>query len=69
MSDPVDDGLRAYTLATARLLGIDLAADEIDPVVEQVARVAGLVELLDRVDDDAVTAAPRFRPAPLADGR
>lgn len=54
--------LRSYTVLTAKLLGIDLTADEIEPVVEQVARVAGLVDQLDRIDDDAITSAPRFRP-------
>lgn len=53
---------RTYTIETARLLGIDLADDEIEPVAEQVARVAGLVDQLDRIEDDASTAAPWFRP-------
>lgn len=57
-----DDELRTYTLSTAKLLGIDLADDEIDPVVEQVSRVAGLVDNLSRVLDDASTSAPRFQP-------
>lgn len=56
-----DDEIRAYTVLTARLLGIDLADDEIEPVTAQVARVATLVDQLDRIDDDTVTAAPRFR--------
>jgi len=58
----VNADLRAYTLATADLLGIDLAADEIDAVVGQVERVAGLVEKLPHLDDDALTMAPRFEP-------
>lgn len=62
MVTPTADELRHYTVLTARLLGIDLGDDEIGPVVEQVARVAGLVEGLDRVDDETITSAPRFRP-------
>ncbi|MCP5029436.1 MAG: hypothetical protein GY929_24455 [Actinomycetia bacterium] len=56
-----DDEARAYTVLTAGLLGIDLADDEIEPVAAQVARVAALVDQLERIDDDRVTAAPRFR--------
>lgn len=52
---------RDYTVLTAKLLGIDLAADEIEPVTEQVIRVAGLVEAMDRIEDDSITSAPRFR--------
>jgi hypothetical protein len=54
--------LRNYTLAAAGLLGIELDDDEIDPVTAQVERVAGLVDRLPRVEDDAATMAPRFRP-------
>lgn len=62
--DPDRDLLRSHTITTAKLLGIDLAEDEIEPVLEQVVRVAGLVEQLDRIDDDRITPAPRFRAGP-----
>jgi len=65
------DELRDYTVLTAKLLGIDLDQDEIEPVATQVARVAALVDRLDRVDDDAITAAPRFvagRTSPVLPG-
>lgn len=51
---------RQYTVLTAKLLGIHLDDDEIDPVTAQVARVAELVEQLDRINDDTQTSAPRF---------
>ena len=56
------DDLRAYTIATAELLGIDLSDDEIEPVRAQVERVARLVDQLPRVDDDSITSLPRFEP-------
>lgn len=56
------DEFRSYTLATAKVLGIELDDDEIDPVATQVERVALLVEQLPRVEDDESTMAPRFRP-------
>jgi Asp-tRNA(Asn)/Glu-tRNA(Gln) amidotransferase C subunit len=46
----------------AELLGIDLEPDEIEPVATQIERVAELVDRLPRLDDDALTMAPRFRP-------
>ena len=57
-----DPDLRRYTIAMAELLGIALDADEIEPVVAQVERVAELVDRLPRQLDDASTMAPRFRP-------
>ncbi len=61
MPDHPTEDFRAYTVLTAKLLGIHLEEDEIEPVTEQVARVASLVEQLDRIDDDDITPAPRFR--------
>ncbi len=58
----VDGDLRAYTLATAGLLGIELAPEEVDDVVGQVERVAGLVDKLPHLEDDSLTMAPRFEP-------
>jgi len=68
MSEPDRDLLRSHTITTAELLGIDLAEEEIEPVLEQVVRVAGLVAQLDRIDDDRITPAPRFRAGPPAGG-
>ena len=61
LSVPEPD-LRRYTITMAELLGIDLDADEIEPVVAQVERIAELVDRLPRQVDDASTVAPRFRP-------
>lgn len=66
MSEPDRDLLRTHTVTTAELLGIELAEDEIEPVLEQVVRVAGLVDQLERIDDDRITQAPRFRAGPPA---
>ncbi|MFT4597455.1 MAG: Asp-tRNA(Asn)/Glu-tRNA(Gln) amidotransferase C subunit [Paracrocinitomix sp.] len=57
-----DFDIRRYTVAMAELLGIDLEPDEIEPVATQIERVAELVDRLPRLDDDALTMAPRFRP-------
>ena len=54
--------LSAYTVATAELLGIELAADELDAVIGQVERVAELVDQLPRLEDDTITMTPRFEP-------
>ncbi len=57
-----DPDFHSYTVAMAELVGLDLAPDELEPVVAQIERVAQLVEQLPRQDDDALTMAPKFRP-------
>ncbi len=57
-----DFNIRRYTVAMAEMLSLDLEPDEIEPVAAQIERVAQLVDRLPRLDDDALTMAPRFRP-------
>lgn len=54
--------LATYTRAIAEALGIELDSEEFEAVLGQVERVADLVDRLPRVEDDAVTMAPRFEP-------
>ena len=61
-----DQDLRAYTVAMAQLLGIELDDDEIDPVVTQVERVGDLVSRLPRQQQQRpVRPSDRWPACPL----